>query len=76
LAEGRETVGEVPEGRGGLGIARGGFLSRVDGFDASFFGVSPREAAAMDPQQRLMLELAWEALEGAGVVPGGLRGER
>jgi acyl transferase domain-containing protein len=45
-------------------------------FDADFFNVSPREAGAMDPRQRLALELAWELLEDAFVVPETLRGER
>ena len=49
--------------------AAGGFLERVDGFDAAFFGISPREAVSMDPQQRLLLEVAWEALEDAGQAP-------
>ncbi|OBG25656.1 type I polyketide synthase [Mycobacterium sp. E3198] len=44
-------------------------------FDADFFNVSPREAAAMDPRQRLALELVWEAVEDAFVLPETLRGQ-
>ncbi|MEV5388054.1 type I polyketide synthase, partial [Streptomyces sp. NPDC052721] len=81
LTRGADAITPVPEGRWGpdgrsLGAGRGGFLDAVDAFDAPFFGISPREAAAMDPQQRLVLELAWEALEDAGVVPATLRGSR
>ncbi|MDG4533643.1 SDR family NAD(P)-dependent oxidoreductase [Streptomyces sp. AV19] len=55
-------------------VCMGGFLYDAADFDAGFFGISPREALAMDPQQRLMLEVSWEALEGAGIVPAELRG--
>ena len=54
----------------------GGFLDRVDLFDAQFFGVSPREAAHIDPQHRLLLELVWEACEDAGIPPPSLATSR
>lgn len=54
--------------------AAGGFLDRIDLFDAEFFGMSPREAKQVDPQHRLMLELTWEALESAGIVPASVTG--
>ncbi|RKH58570.1 type I polyketide synthase [Corallococcus llansteffanensis] len=47
-------------------VRAGAVLEDVGGFDAPFFGYSPREAALMDPQHRLFLECAWEALERAG----------
>ncbi|RSD14001.1 type I polyketide synthase [Amycolatopsis eburnea] len=65
-----------PDGRGASHAAAGGFLDDVAGFDAGFFGISPRAALAMDPQQRLLLESAWALFEDAGVDPAGLRGGR
>ncbi|WP_410643394.1 SDR family NAD(P)-dependent oxidoreductase [Amycolatopsis sp. lyj-346] len=49
-------------------------LDDVTGFDAAFFGLSPRMAALTDPQQRLFLEVCWEALEQSGYARPGERG--
>ena len=57
-------------------VLDGGFLDRVDTFDAGLFGITPAEATGMDPQQRIALEVAWQALEDAGLPPDGLDGSR
>jgi acyl transferase domain-containing protein/NADP-dependent 3-hydroxy acid dehydrogenase YdfG/SAM-dependent methyltransferase/acyl carrier protein len=88
LRSGRDATREVPADRwdvdawfdpdedvpGRMSVRRGGFLDRLDGFDAAFFGISPREAQTLDPQQRLLLEVAWEALEDAGLSADRLAG--
>lgn len=88
LLDGGSAVGDVPAERWEPYLRRdprnaailkattqkGSFLSDLPGFDAEFFGVSPREAELMDPQQRLALEVSWEALEDAGVPPRSLAG--
>ncbi|QFU93675.1 beta-ketoacyl synthase N-terminal-like domain-containing protein [Amycolatopsis sp. YIM 10] len=85
LDGGREAIGTVPDGRweafadpAALAAVpqRGGFLADATGFDAGFFGITPREAEAMDPQQRVLLEVAWSALEHAGIPPSTLAGTR
>ncbi|MQY20185.1 SDR family NAD(P)-dependent oxidoreductase [Nocardia macrotermitis] len=81
LLAGREVTGTFPADRGwdlhpqGSGPARrGGFLYDAADFDATFFGIGPREAEAMDPQQRLLLESTWTCLQRAGIAPSSLRG--
>lgn len=58
-----------PDHPGTMTTRRGGFLEGIDGFDAPFFRISPREAATLDPQHRLLLECTWRALEDAGEAP-------
>nr|APD71592.1 type I polyketide synthase 9 [Streptomyces sp.] len=54
--------------------SNGAFLSDISGFDAAFFGISATEARQLDPQQRMALEVAWEALEHAGIPASSLAG--
>ncbi len=63
-----------PASLGKLYVRRGGTMDFVDRFDADFFGISPREARHIDPQQRVLLEVAYEALDDAGIPLDRLRG--
>jgi acyl transferase domain-containing protein len=79
LEHGVDAIGDVPPSRwdvetyynadpdapGKIYTREGGFLADIESFDASFFGISAREASSLDPQQRLLLEVSWEALEQA-----------
>uniref|UniRef100_UPI001EF5CD7E type I polyketide synthase n=1 Tax=Frankia sp. CIT1 TaxID=2880974 RepID=UPI001EF5CD7E len=78
LTDGQSAITETPAERwnSAADAYPGGFLDHVDRFDPAFFGISPAEAIAMDPQQRLILELSWEAVEDAGILPASLAGAR
>ncbi|NEP72545.1 MAG: acyltransferase domain-containing protein [Okeania sp. SIO2G4] len=90
LRDGVDTIQEVPSNRwnvdayydptpetpGKTYTRNGGFLSKIDEFDAEFFGLHPREVTSMDPQQRLLLEVSWETLENAGIAPEKLTGSK
>ncbi|MET7768779.1 SDR family NAD(P)-dependent oxidoreductase [Nocardia sp. NPDC005366] len=83
IVDKRDAVTEIPGDRwdyrryydadrrapGRMYTKRAAFLTTDPwAFDPDFFGISPREATAMDPQQRLVLEVAWEALDDAGIA--------
>ncbi|BAZ33696.1 amino acid adenylation domain-containing protein (plasmid) [Cylindrospermum sp. NIES-4074] len=89
LRNGIDTITEVPKNRWNIeqyyygshqsqgnkiSSKYGGFLDRIDQFDAQFFRISRREAIYTDPQQRILLEETWNALENAGIAPESLAG--
>jgi len=71
-----EELGVGPEqlNRPGYIGALGGRLQDKGYFDAAFFGFTPGEARLMDPQMRILHEVAWSALEDAGVDSGQYEG--
>ncbi|WP_258565168.1 type I polyketide synthase [Streptomyces sp. WELS2] len=64
----------VPGVPGKTASRHGGFVEDAFSFDHAFFGISPAEARTVDPQQRMLLQVAWEALEHAGIRPSALAG--
>jgi 8-amino-7-oxononanoate synthase len=90
MRDGQDAITEVPKSRWDVdtyyhqdpkepnrtNTRWGGFLDQIDHFDPQFFGIAPREVTLIDPQQRLILEVAWESLEDAGIIPEQLAGTR
>jgi acyl transferase domain-containing protein/NAD(P)-dependent dehydrogenase (short-subunit alcohol dehydrogenase family)/acyl carrier protein len=90
LRDGVDAITEVPANRwdawsryhpdaahpGSITTRHGGFIDDVDRFDATFFGISGREALHLDPQHRLLLEVSWQLLERAGIAPSTLAGSQ
>ncbi|SIO89541.1 type I polyketide synthase [Nocardiopsis sp. JB363] len=86
LTEGRDCVSPIPQERWERMVAHlhpdqipehpfsAGVVEHV--FDHAFFGISADEAAEMDPQQGWLLEVAYEALADAALVPASLAGSR
>ena len=54
-----------PSGMYGL-PERAGLLHNISSFDATFFGVSAKQAHQMDPHLRLLLEVVFEAILDSG----------
>lgn len=64
------TARHLPVSAGLYGLPRrSGKLKDLSRFDASFFGVHPKQAHTMDPQLRLLLEVAYEAILDGGGSP-------
>ncbi|KAJ5356330.1 hypothetical protein N7517_010939 [Penicillium concentricum] len=82
LRQGKDLVSEVPNNRfdasalhdddpgkyGTIRSIKGGFIDKIQSFDAEFFGIFPNEASKIDPQQRLLLEASIHALEDSGTT--------
>ncbi|MEW2581519.1 beta-ketoacyl synthase N-terminal-like domain-containing protein [Streptomyces syringium] len=89
-ASGRQTAGPVPADRWDAAAlaalhdpelaapaARGCFLAGdVWAWEPEAFAVAPAEREWVDPQSRVMLEVAWEAVEHAGIPMHRMRGSR
>ncbi|MEV4502091.1 type I polyketide synthase [Streptomyces klenkii] len=89
-ARGRQTVGPVPAGRwdaARLAVVHAPDLAArarvgcfLDGdvwaWDPQAFSVAPAEQHWVDPQFRVLMEVAWEAVERAGIPVDRMRGSR
>lgn len=89
LAEAKSAWSQIPKDRMNAEAihhpSKAGFFSSNGGhflpddiyaFDSAFFNIKTDEARAMDPQHRLLLEMAFEAMESAGLTLPELAGSR
>jgi amino acid adenylation domain-containing protein len=77
LMAGKDGITRFPgrtEADGSKYVGARSMFENPDKFDASFFGIYPKEAELMDPQHRVFLECSWEALESAGYDPAAYPG--
>jgi acyl transferase domain-containing protein len=77
LMAGKDGITRFPgrtEADGSKYVGARSMFENPDQFDASFFGIYPKEAELMDPQHRVFLECSWEALESAGYDPAAYPG--
>lgn len=66
LCGGVDSVSSFAGQAGPDQVLAGGVLDDAEGFDAEFFGLSPKEAALTDAAHRQFLEVAYQALEHGG----------
>ncbi|MFD5417333.1 SDR family NAD(P)-dependent oxidoreductase [Streptomyces sp. NPDC127069] len=90
LLDGVDTVGPVPRDRWNAAelkalqhpddadrYDRGCFIDGdIWAWEPAALSVAPREGELMDPQHRLAMEVAWEAVENAGIPVEAVRGSR
>lgn len=69
-SEGAGCISRWHGREGGNRVPAAGLVAGQELFDFAAFGISPAEAEMLDPQHRVFLELCWEGLEQAAVVPG------
>ncbi len=83
---GKPAIAPVPQARWdlcdrndpsriGLPEIHAGLVEDIDKLDRKLMRVSSNEAPLIDPMHRLFFEIAWEALEEAGVSPATLEGQ-
>ncbi len=82
LIEGRDSITSIPADRWNIAkyydpdpnksdkikTKKGGFISGMKKFDASFFDIYPNIAEKLDPRQRHLLEVVYESLEDANIT--------